>query len=71
MTRLQDVLGEHQDAVVAGEWLRQAAASSDDVAVAFVAGTLAAAERDAALAARDAWEDAWKAASRKRLRAWL
>ena len=29
---VQDVLGEHQDAVVAGEWLRRAAARADDEA---------------------------------------
>ena len=65
---LQDVLGEHQDAVVAGAWLRDAAAGP--AGQAFVAGELAALEAAAARAARDAWPGAWKAVSRKRLRFW-
>jgi CHAD domain-containing protein len=64
---LQDVLGEHQDAVVAGAWLREAARSGSD---AFVAGELAAMESQAAAASRDAVPAAWKALSRKRLRYW-
>ena len=63
---LQDVLGEHQDAVVAGAWLREARAGEH----AFVAGELAAFETQAAAAARDRWPAAWKALSRKRLRFW-
>jgi CHAD domain-containing protein len=65
---LQDVLGEHQDAVVATAWLRDAARRS--AALAFVAGQLVAIEADAARAAKDAWPGAWKALSRKRLRFW-
>ena len=64
---LQDVLGEHQDSVVARAWLREAAASGGD---AFVAGELAAIEAQAAAAARAAWPKAWKTLSRKRLRFW-
>jgi CHAD domain-containing protein len=64
---LQDVLGEHQDSVVARSWLRQAAASGGD---AFVAGELSAIEAQAAAAARAAWPKAWKTLSRKRLRFW-
>jgi CHAD domain-containing protein len=64
---LQDVLGEHQDSVVARRWLREAAASGGD---AFVAGELAAIEAQAAAAARAAWPKAWKTLSRKRLRFW-
>ncbi|HJS25667.1 MAG TPA: CYTH and CHAD domain-containing protein [Actinomycetota bacterium] len=63
---LQDVLGEHQDAVVAGAWLHEARSSEQ----AFVAGELAALEAEAAAAARAAWPAAWKALSRKRLRFW-
>jgi CHAD domain-containing protein len=65
---LQDVLGEHQDAVVAGAWLRDAAKGSAPRA--FAAGQLAAIEAGAARAARDAWPAAWKALSRKKLRFW-
>jgi CHAD domain-containing protein len=64
---LQDVLGEHQDAVVAGVWLREAARSGGD---AFVAGELAAIEARDAAASREAVPAAWKALSRKRLRFW-
>ncbi|HZP31176.1 MAG TPA: CYTH and CHAD domain-containing protein, partial [Acidimicrobiia bacterium] len=71
ITRLQDVLGEHQDAVVAGQWLREAAASSGDLDVAFAGGMLAAIEHRAAQDSRDAWADVWRRASRKKLRSWL
>jgi CHAD domain-containing protein len=63
---LQDVLGEHQDAVVAGGWLREARTGTH----AFVAGELAAFETEAAGAARADWPAAWKALARKRLRFW-
>ena len=63
---LQDVLGEHQDAVVAGAWLREARSGEH----AFVAGELAGFETEAAREARARWPAAWKALSRKRLRFW-
>jgi CHAD domain-containing protein len=66
---LQDVLGDHQDAVVGEAWLRQAAAGRRDVAL--VAGELIAAERASAASTRDDWPAVWTAASRKKLRAWL
>jgi CHAD domain-containing protein len=65
---LQDVLGEHQDAVVAGAWLRRAAATTPDVA--FVAGELVALEASAARSAREKWPAAWRTLSRKKLRFW-
>jgi CHAD domain-containing protein len=64
---LQDVLGEHQDAVVAQAWLREAAAGRRE---AFVAGEIAALERVAAAEARARWRPTWNALSRKRLRFW-
>jgi CHAD domain-containing protein len=67
---LQSVLGDHQDAVVGEAWLREAAAAARrDVAL--VAGLLIAAERSSAADTRDRWRKIWKAANRKRLRAWL
>ena len=66
--RLQDVLGEHQDAVVAEAWLRDAARSG--AGVAFVAGLLTARERQARVDARASWRAAWKALRRKKLRFW-
>src|SRR5262249_18600471 len=41
ITELQAVLGEHQDAVVAGEWLRATAARISNEEIAFAAGELA------------------------------
>jgi hypothetical protein len=46
-----------------------AAGAGHDEALA--AGLLAAAERAEAERGRRAWRDAWQAADRKRLRAWL
>jgi len=66
---IQDVLGDHQDAVVGEAWLREAAAGRRDVAL--VAGELVAAERASAASTRDGWRAVWKAASRKQLRSWL
>jgi CHAD domain-containing protein len=66
---LQGVLGDHQDSVVGEAWLREAAAA--DRRLALIAGELIAAERASAAGTRDAWRDVWKAASRKKLRAWL
>jgi CHAD domain-containing protein len=65
---LQDALGEHQDAVIAEAWLRQAGIGNAHQS--FVAGELAAFERSAADEARGAWPDAWKSLSRKRLKFW-
>jgi CHAD domain-containing protein len=56
--RLQDVLGEHQDAVVAQERLRALAAREPEAALA--AGRLLERERARAAARRDAWRAAWK-----------
>lgn len=68
--RVQDVLGEHQDCVVAQAWLRRNAllASSRE---AFAAGQLAILERQAAIAARATWPAAWKALDRRELRQWM
>jgi len=69
VARLQEVLGDHHDAVVAADWLRGAAERHP--ASAFVAGTLAGLERAEAERLRVRWPAAWKAASRKRLRDWM
>jgi CHAD domain-containing protein len=65
---LQDVLGDHQDAVVAGAWLRETAAAEPDLA--FAAGQLDALEALAGQDARRRWPEAWKRLSRKKLRFW-
>ena len=56
---LQDVLGEHQDAVVAAERLRELAAGSAALD-ALVAGRLVEREEERRAAARDAWPKAWQ-----------
>ena len=63
---LQDVLGEHQDSVVAEAWLRE-----HRDAAPFVAGELVTMERAAARAARDEWPDVWEKARAKKLRTWM
>ncbi len=69
---LQEVLGEHQDAVVAGQWLRaHATEGGGRVEAAYVAGELAGIETVAAEASRAEWPEAWEIASNKRLRDWL
>ncbi len=57
---LQGILGEHQDAVVAGSWLRTWAAGEASPDTSFAAGALAGLEQAAARAARDAWRKAWR-----------
>jgi len=71
VTDVQDVLGEHQDSVVAAGWLRTNALALGDPRAIYVAGELGAMERAAAEASRDAWPKVWKTASAKRLRDWL
>ena len=60
---LQDVLGEHQDAVVARAWLTESARKASP-ARAFAAGQLAALEVLAAAESRGRWRSAWKALAR-------
>jgi CHAD domain-containing protein len=67
---VQEVLGEHQDAVVAREWLGKAAADAG-AGEAYAAGMLAGVELAAAAAARAAFPAKWQAAAKKRLRSWL
>lgn len=70
LTRIQDVLGEHQDAVVADEWLVKAAPECDP-SEAYALGTLAEIERGMAVRARAAFPAAWSAAREPALRSWL
>jgi CHAD domain-containing protein len=70
VAHLQDVLGEHQDAIVAGQWLREHA-PVDDGEAAFVAGQLAVLEAAAAQTSRDEWPAAWKRARARKLRRWM
>jgi CHAD domain-containing protein len=67
---LQGVLGDHQDAVVAEEWLRGHLAGAAP-AEAMVLGQLIGIQRAEAAVCRAAWTAAWKQASAKNLRDWL
>jgi CHAD domain-containing protein len=57
--KLQDVLGDHQDAVVAAGRLRALAAGSTPE-LALVAGRLVEREEERRLEARAAWPKAWQ-----------
>ncbi len=56
---LQEVLGEHQDAVVAMAWLADRGIEAEDRAVAFTAGRLAELESASRDRARKRWPKAW------------
>jgi CHAD domain-containing protein len=68
VAKLQDVLGDHQDAVVAGAWLRAAAKRTDDLQEVFVAGVLTGMIRAVEHDTRAAWPRAWKQVRKARLR---
>jgi CHAD domain-containing protein len=68
---VQDILGEHQDAVVAEQWLRRQLRPDSSGSMMFVAGELAAVERAAARTARARFPAVWRRADRARLRDWL
>lgn len=70
LARVQEVLGNHQDAVVAEQWLRSAVEGLDR-SQAFAAGELVAVQRVEAAAHRAEWPAAWRAANRAQLRRWL
>ena len=70
LARVQDVLGEHQDAVVAGAWLSKTAPECTP-SEAYALGMLAEIERGLAVRSRAALGEAWRAARVRRLRSWL
>jgi CHAD domain-containing protein len=71
MARLQDVLGAHQDAVVARSWLRDAVRKSDNQEVVFLAGELAGVFATERQVQREAWRAEWQRARSKKLRRWF
>jgi CHAD domain-containing protein len=72
LAAVQELLGEHQDAVIAADtWLAIAAAAPADHILAVTAGRLYERERASVRAARAAFGDAWAAASADKLTAWL
>ena len=72
LAALQDTLGDHQDAVVAAQWIERAAlGSNDDVDTAFVAGELASSFAADRRELRQAWPEQWRRARRAyRARSW-
>ena len=66
---LQDVLGEHHDAVVARDWLREHA-NVDGTETTFAVGEVSALELVARDEARGKWRAAWKKARRARPTKW-
>jgi CHAD domain-containing protein len=62
---LQDVLGDHQDAVVATTWLRGVARTAETLDEVFVAGMLGGMLRRDERKTRAAWPAAWRAARRQ------
>ena len=70
LARVQDVLGEHQDSVVADQWLGKTAPECNP-AEAYALGMLAELERGLAVRARAGLASAWSAARSPELREWL
>jgi CHAD domain-containing protein len=68
---LQEVLGEHQDAVIAADLLRSMATSRGAGAVAFTLGLLHSHQTEAAASARTQFQHTWADASRSKHRRWL
>jgi CHAD domain-containing protein len=66
----QDVLGDHQDAVVAEATIRESLTHAGGEALAFAAGRLVERERAGRVAARSAFPDAWKRLERRGRAAW-
>jgi CHAD domain-containing protein len=70
--RVQNLLGEHQDAAVAADtWLAIADADPDDHALAITAGRLYERERATILRVREEFPAAWEATNRPHLTEWL
>lgn len=72
LAKLQNLLGEHQDAAIAGQtWLEVAASDPDDQSLAITAGRLFERERAAIREVRVAFPAAWKATDKRSLWSWL
>jgi CHAD domain-containing protein len=71
-SRVQDVLGEHQDAIVAGKEIGDVLARhADDPSFERAAHRLLDGQVEAARAARDAFFDVWDKLDRKKSRRWF
>jgi CHAD domain-containing protein len=72
LASVQDLLGEHQDAAIAGTtWLAIARSDPDDHSLAVAAGRLYERERAVIRQVRKRFPAAWQAASKRRLMSWL
>ncbi|MEV0152116.1 CYTH and CHAD domain-containing protein [Micromonospora sp. NPDC050686] len=72
LARIQDLLGEHQDAAVAARtWAELAGQHPDDHRLAVEAGRLLERERQTVRRARAEFPTAWRRASRRRRTRWL
>jgi CHAD domain-containing protein len=69
--RVQDVLGEHHDAVVAGDFIAEVAAQPRMGSLAFGFGLLFAREQSNAVAATQAFAEIWPDVVRAKWRRWL
>ena len=70
VSRVQETLGDHRDALSAADWLKSQSAAHDSQ-VAFAAGQLAGLQLSAAATLRSEWRSAWKRASAPKLRKWM
>ena len=68
--KVQDILGDHQDAVVAEEQLRMLLAGARGRGAAFAAGRLVERQRGRRLAARNAFVERWPKLERRGRKAW-
>ena len=69
VAKVQDILGDHQDTVVAEAWLRDTGAALTPACV--TAGELITSVRLERARLRSKWPEAWKRASARKLRRWL
>jgi inorganic triphosphatase YgiF len=68
---VQEVLGEHQDAVIAADILHSMATARGAGSISFTLGLLHSRQTEAAAAARDDFQRVWADASRPKYRRWL
>ena len=68
---VQTVLGDHQDACVTEDWLRQASTKTRSTREAMLIGQLIGLQRAEAADRRAAWPEIWARASDPGLRSWL
>ena len=68
---VQTVLGDHQDACVMEDWLRQVGPKTRSTREAMLIGQLIGLQRAEAAANRAAWPEVWARASDPALRGWL